>query len=228
MTSQQKISDISKVPLGVLSRVLRQAMTNGIFYEPKAGFVAHTETSRAIPQLSPLLKYQLEICLPSSVKLLQSLKQDEEAGSAGKRIPFQIAHNTDESWWVYAENSPAWMETYGQYMALITSGGAHDVSFVVEGVNWAKFGRGPIIDVSHRILDLDAGERHSHEHTGRRWGRLRRHNDRQRSSRTQGCCTRFRKSAAGRRCQDLPVIEETSVLHSSQLLRSATITEQDR
>ncbi|KAF7594578.1 hypothetical protein BBP40_008845 [Aspergillus hancockii] len=111
------------LPIDILSRILRQAMTYGAFSEPEPGHIAQTDVSREIPRLSPMLSYQLEVCLPSMVRLLDWLKdQDREHKSA-----FQIAHNTTDNWWVYACKRPELIQNYGKYMALITTGGAHDV-----------------------------------------------------------------------------------------------------
>jgi hypothetical protein len=144
MVSYERLADQCGLPEARLAKILRQAMTNGIFYEPQVGFVAHTPLSRTIPELHSLLKYQLEVCLPSSLRLLQSLKPDEGCGKSA----FQLAHGTDQTWWDYAESSESWTKTYGQYQALITSGGAHDVSYVVKGVDWDQFGEALVVDVS--------------------------------------------------------------------------------
>jgi len=146
--SQYEIAKACNLPLEILVRLLRQAMTYDVFCEPKVGYVAHTEVSRVIPAMSPVLSYQLEICLPSTLKLLESLKESQDSQSKASRSPFQIAHSTPDTWWTYAEKSPTWTQEYGKYMALITSGGAHDVSHVVNGYDWAGLGPGTVIDVS--------------------------------------------------------------------------------
>ena len=146
--SQLEIAKACNLPTDIVARLLRQAMTYGVFCEPRVGFVAHTEISRVIPALSPMLSYQLEICLPSTFKLMESLKELQESELKESRSPFQIAHSTHDTWWTYAEKSPAWTQQYGKYMALITSGGAHDLSHIVRGYDWAGLGRGTVVDVS--------------------------------------------------------------------------------
>lgn len=112
------------------------------------GFIAHTEASREIPHLSPLLSYQLEICLPSTMSLLSWMKEDGKK----HKSPFQLAHSTTDTWWGYAEKRPALTQNYGKYMALITSGGPHDVSHVVNGFSWDQLESAIVVDV--RFLDL--------------------------------------------------------------------------
>ena len=119
-------------------------MTFHVFTEPEVGFIAHTETSLEITNVAPLLSYQLDICLPSAMSLLDWVKQD---GNKHKS-PFQLAHSTTDTWWEYAEKRPALTQNYGKYMALITSGGPHDVSHVVNGFSWDQLGNAMVVDVS--------------------------------------------------------------------------------
>ena len=150
--SLHDLTQASKLPADILVRVLRQAMTYNVFREPELGFIAHTEASKLLPSLSPLLSYQLEICLPSTIKLLESLKEFQDHDSAQRRSPFQIAHSTSDTWWSYAEKFPTWTQIYGRYMALIISGGAHDVRHVINGYDWAELGCATLIDVSRSIF----------------------------------------------------------------------------
>jgi hypothetical protein len=138
------------LPAEILARVLRLAMTFDVFYEPEIGFVAHTEASLEVPKLSPLLWYQLEICWPSTLRLLDWLKLEDEDKT---KAPFQVAHSTKDSWWSYAEKRPSFIQDYGKYMAIITSGGPHDVSHVVRGFKWEQLGDGIVVDVSRTQLD---------------------------------------------------------------------------
>ncbi|KAE8341342.1 hypothetical protein BDV24DRAFT_163476 [Aspergillus arachidicola] len=131
------------LPVDILRRILRQAMTYGAFSEPEPGRIAQTDVSKEIPRLSPLLTYQLDVCLPSMVRLLDWLKDiDGEYTCA-----YQIAHDTKDTWWSSASKRPELIENYGKYMALITSGGAHDVSYVLKGFAWEKLGDAIVVDV---------------------------------------------------------------------------------
>ncbi|KNG91337.1 O-methyltransferase [Aspergillus nomiae NRRL 13137] len=131
------------LPVDILRRILRQAMTYGAFSEPEPDCVAQTDVSREIPRLSPLLTYQLDVCLPSMVRLLDWLKDSDRE----HKCPYQIAHNTEDTWWTSASKRPELIENYGKYMALITSGGAHDVSYVLKGFAWEKLGKAIVVDV---------------------------------------------------------------------------------
>ncbi|KAF5863999.1 hypothetical protein ETB97_008934 [Aspergillus alliaceus] len=138
-----EVADKCGLPTDILSRILRQAMTYGVFCELEPGYIAHTGLSQEILRLEPLLTYQLDVCLPSMVRLLDWLKDvDRDQKSA-----YQIAHNTTDTWWSSASKKPELIENYGKYMALITSGGAHDVSYVLKGFAWEEIGAGIVMDV---------------------------------------------------------------------------------
>ncbi|KAL4993776.1 S-adenosyl-L-methionine-dependent methyltransferase [Aspergillus recurvatus] len=145
-TPVTEIATKCHIPSEILLRILRQAMTYGLFWEPSVGMVAHTELSKEMIRLSPLLSYQLEVCLPSSLRLPDWLK----AAQAGKpdseyKSAFQIAHATTDTWWSYAEKRPDLIQKYGLYMALITNGGPHDVSHVVSGFAWGDLGEDAVV-----------------------------------------------------------------------------------
>ncbi|KAE8324781.1 S-adenosyl-L-methionine-dependent methyltransferase [Aspergillus sergii] len=131
------------LPVDILRRILRQAMTYGAFSEPESDCIAQTDVSKEIPRLSPLLTYQLDICLPSMVRLLDWLKDIDGEHTCA----YQIAHDTKDTWWSSASKRPELIENYGKYMALITSGGAHDVSYVLKGFAWEKLGDAIVVDV---------------------------------------------------------------------------------
>ncbi|KAE8413836.1 S-adenosyl-L-methionine-dependent methyltransferase [Aspergillus pseudocaelatus] len=141
-----RISELANkcgLPGDILQRILRQAMTYGAFSEPEPGCVAQTDVSKEIPRLSPLLTYQLDVCLPSMVRLLDWLK-----GVDGEHTcAYQIAHDTKDTWWSSASKKPELIENYGKYMALITSGGAHDVSYLLKGFDWERLGDAVVVDV---------------------------------------------------------------------------------
>lgn len=63
---------------GHLRRILRQAMTNNIFCEPRVGFVAHTAESSALVRDKGSLNwtgYTLEESFPASAKVVEATEK---------------------------------------------------------------------------------------------------------------------------------------------------------
>ncbi|KAL8731041.1 MAG: hypothetical protein Q9166_003692 [cf. Caloplaca sp. 2 TL-2023] len=144
--SYHALSQACSLSQDILTRIIRQAMTYNVFTEPQPGYIAHTETSKTIPSLSPLLNYQLEICLPSTTNLQESLEMDE------KKTAFQLAHDTNDNWWEFAKKEGGWMEEYGKYQSIITQGGAHDVCHLLNGYDWGSLGE------SVTVIDIGGGD----------------------------------------------------------------------
>ncbi|KAL8733918.1 MAG: hypothetical protein Q9181_003410 [Wetmoreana brouardii] len=132
--SYSALSHLCNLPKPILTRILRQAMTYDVFCEPQADHVAHSDMSRLIPSLGDMFNYQFEICLPSAMSLPDSLQQ---CGDKPMKIAFQLAHKTTDNWWDFASKNGNLMEEYGKYQSLISQGGAHDVSHVLNGYDWA-------------------------------------------------------------------------------------------
>ncbi|KAL8927081.1 MAG: hypothetical protein Q9208_002627 [Pyrenodesmia sp. 3 TL-2023] len=153
-TTFQALAHACSLPEDILTRILRQAMTHFIFHEPQPNHVAHTALSLVIPSQSPLLSYQLEIALPSTMNLLETLSASRVEGweGEGKKAAFQTAHNTTDNFFSYAEKTGTWMETYGQYQSLIAQGGAHDISHLLNGYNWAELGE------DAHVIDVGGGD----------------------------------------------------------------------
>lgn len=139
--STKEVAAKCGLPNNLLCRILRQAMSYGAFTEPEPENVAHTTLLKAMARMSPLLTYQLEVCLPSSLHLLSWLRTADREGSSA----FQIAHDTTDTWWDFSGTRPELLQNYGQYMALITNGGPHDVCHVVNGYAWGDLGKDAIV-----------------------------------------------------------------------------------
>ncbi|KAL9600478.1 MAG: hypothetical protein Q9219_003129 [cf. Caloplaca sp. 3 TL-2023] len=164
------------LPTDILTRIIRQAMTYSVFHEPSPGLVAHTKTSLAIPALAPLLSYQLEICLPSTMHLLPSLllqqkerqpppSSEDSPPETLPRNPFQLAHNTPLNFFAYAAKSPDLTRQYAAYQSLISppsssssnndhgaSDGPHSLSHLLAGYDWHLLPR------TTHIVDVGGGD----------------------------------------------------------------------
>ncbi|KAL9577276.1 MAG: hypothetical protein Q9212_006473 [Teloschistes hypoglaucus] len=141
--SFQELAQLCNLPSDILIRILHQSMTYNVFCEPEIGFVSHSPISKIIPSYSALLDYQFNICLPSAMHLVESLRQPR----GQNKTPFQIAQNTDDNWWEFANKNGDWMELYGRYQDLSSQGGATDVVHIVNAYDWQGLGRSTVVDI---------------------------------------------------------------------------------
>lgn len=134
-------------------RIVRQAMTNHIFIEPRPGFVAHTASSAApvrIPSIKPVMDFFAGECCPANAKLIDAMEKwgaSEEPARSGygvamglnpdddKDCVFRFAQEDGEG-----ENKGFRMKRIGAAMESIKGTGPYRVEHVQRGFDWAGLG----------------------------------------------------------------------------------------
>ena len=119
-----------------LARVLRMAMTNGIFREPSPGVIAHTAASRVLAEdedMQAWVGFNGEDILPAAGHVLQSLQAHPEATSL-TRAGFQFAFNTVDKEPMFATfgKDPTRARRMGRAMASLTGGEGYEPSYFVD------------------------------------------------------------------------------------------------
>ncbi|RMZ77384.1 hypothetical protein DV737_g4391, partial [Chaetothyriales sp. CBS 132003] len=134
----RSFSDVAKdagVDEGHLRRMLREAMTNRIFCEPRAGFVAHTAASSALIRDKGTLNclgYTMEETFPASAKVVEATKAfgaSEEPTQCG----WNLAFNTELPLFQYLSNHAERAERFGETMKALTSTDGYHVRHLVNG-----------------------------------------------------------------------------------------------
>lgn len=119
-----------------LARLLRLAMTNGIFREPSPGVIAHTAASRVLAEdddLGAWVGFNGEDIFRASGHVLQALQTYPEATSL-TRSGFQFAFNTVDKEPMFATfgKDPEWARRMGRAMASLTGGEGYEPSYFVD------------------------------------------------------------------------------------------------
>lgn len=149
----RSFSDVAKdagVDEGHLRRMLREAMTNRIFCEPRVGFVAHTAASSALIRDKGTLNwvgYTLEDSFPASAKVVEATKTfgvSEEKNHSG----WNLAFNTELPIFQYLSNHPERAERFAETMKALTSTDGYHVRHLVDGYPWEELTQGTVVDVS--------------------------------------------------------------------------------
>jgi hypothetical protein len=152
---KQEISyaDLSKkvgVDLTNLRRLVRHAMTNHIFREPKPGYVAHTSSSRLLAenlQIQAWTGFCLEDLWPpitSTVDAMDRWPGSQEPTETG----FQVANNTTDSFFEHFAKNQDRLKRYGTAMAANAASEGYKVRHVVDGYPWDTLGQATVVDVS--------------------------------------------------------------------------------
>lgn len=122
-----------------LARLLRMAMTNGIFREPSPGVIAHTAASRVLAEdenMQAWVGFNGEDIFPSAGHVLQALKAYPEATSL-TRSGFQFAFDTVDKEPMFATfgKDPNRARRMGRAMASLTGGEGYEPSYFVDVEN---------------------------------------------------------------------------------------------
>ncbi|KAK4192539.1 S-adenosyl-L-methionine-dependent methyltransferase [Podospora australis] len=155
-----------------LARLLRLAMTNGIFREPSPGVIAHTAASRALAEdtdLTAWIGFNGEDIFPAAAHVLEALKADPQATSL-TRTGFQYAFDTvdKEPMFVTFGKDPHRARRMGKAMVSLTGGEGYEPSYFVDvekgGYDFTELDKkgGTFVDVggSHGFICVDLAKRY--------------------------------------------------------------------
>ncbi|KAI1407788.1 S-adenosyl-L-methionine-dependent methyltransferase [Hypoxylon sp. FL1857] len=120
-----------------LTRLLRHAMTNRLFQEPRPGVIAHTAASRLLAEdqdLQAWVGFNTEDAYPGSAHVIDALKEFPEATSL-THTGFNFAFNTvdKEPMFVTIGKDPKRARRMAQAMSSLTGGEGYELSYLSEG-----------------------------------------------------------------------------------------------
>ncbi|KAK6541923.1 hypothetical protein TWF694_007698 [Orbilia ellipsospora] len=147
--SYAEIGEKCKVPELKIRQVLRLAMVNRLFYEPRHGYVAHTAASRLLredPLMLNWVSYNTDDLAPASLKVVDALKQFPDSGETSDTA-FALANN-NESLFQFLGARPERAKRFGQAMSAFSTGQGYAVEHLVNGYNWGKLPKdATVVDV---------------------------------------------------------------------------------
>ncbi|KIW93077.1 uncharacterized protein Z519_05682 [Cladophialophora bantiana CBS 173.52] len=162
LDGEKSFSDVAKdanVDEARLKRVLRQAMTNKIFCEPRVGFVAHTAASSALVRDQGTLNwvgYTLGESFPASTKVVEATEKwgpSEEKNHCG----WNIAFDTDLPIFQYLSSHPQRAGRFAETMKALTSTDGYHIRHLTDGYPWGDFTEGTVVDVGGSVGHMSIG-----------------------------------------------------------------------
>ncbi|KAL2269640.1 hypothetical protein VTJ83DRAFT_1824 [Remersonia thermophila] len=155
-----------------LARLLRVAMTNGIFAEPTPGFIAHTAASRVLRDdeaMQSWIGFNGEDLFAAAAHVLPALEAHPEATSL-TRAGFQFAFNTVDREPMFATfgKDPMRAKRFGRAMVSLTGGEGYEPSYFVDvekggyDLRDVDEKEGTFVDVggSHGFICVDLAKRY--------------------------------------------------------------------
>jgi O-methyltransferase domain len=143
-------------------------MTNRIFCEPSPGLVAHTSISRVLatdPSMNDWVGFSVEEMWPAASLTISALSSHSEANEPTQTGFCKANGTTDvEPMFKTFEKDPVRAKRMGGAMRSLTEGEGYEVSYLVEGYDWASLdARGAtIVDVggSHGFVCVELAKRY--------------------------------------------------------------------
>lgn len=137
-----------------LRRIIRHAMTNRIFVEPKKGFVAHNRSSRLIlesPTMSSWVGFMcsdLGLPVANVVNAMRKWPGSEESNETS----VNLTYGQDLLWFDFIQKDKEFANRYNLAMAAHGVGEGYSVQRVVEGYAWDRLPEGAtVVDVSKTL-----------------------------------------------------------------------------
>ncbi|KAF3070324.1 O-methyltransferase gsfB [Trichoderma lentiforme] len=144
----QRLSGTAILPLD-LRRLLRLAITNNTFHEPKIGSVAHNRISLLLLDDTALANwaafFTMDMMGPvaNTVAAMKKWPGSQEANETGVNITF----NHNESFFDHLQADDALARRYATMLQSHGSREGYDISYTVSGYPWARLGSSTIVDM---------------------------------------------------------------------------------
>ncbi|KAK7555287.1 S-adenosyl-L-methionine-dependent methyltransferase [Phyllosticta citricarpa] len=145
-----------------VKRIVRHAMTNRIFCEPREGYVAHTAASRVLLD-DPTMKDWVGLCtsdfFPAAARTVDAMVKwpgSQEPNQCG----FSYAWDIDVPMFVEIGKNPERAKRFGRAMQSLTGGAGYEVDYLVNGYPWDALGDAVVVDVggSHGFVPVALGK----------------------------------------------------------------------
>lgn len=147
----EQLSTATHVPQGYLGRILRYAISNGIFAEPVAGAISHSAASTALlqtPHLPNIVHFGTEFLGNILLKTPDYVLAQRENPATAPKTAFNIAYQTDKDLFQFFQQNADLTNKYHEYLAGRVNTPMWSVDRLREAWPWASKGAITVVDVS--------------------------------------------------------------------------------
>lgn len=132
-------------------RVLKLAMTNGLFKETQPGLVSHTGMSALMAQNTMSVKavvgHVIDDIYPASCKLADTMEKYPVPENPLVETPFALAYNSQVPFFDYMEKHPNRINRFHEAMRAINNTGPYSGEALAQGYDWGEWAFGTLVDV---------------------------------------------------------------------------------
>lgn len=134
----------------LLTRFVRHTMTMHVFQEPEKDYVAHTVDSKALVSeegAASMVGTVLEDLRPASLKVLDAVAK-WPSGTEPTETGFQLAYNTDESFYHWITRQPDRIERFSNHLRYLARDDKNATAQVSEAYDWSGVAaHGTMVDI---------------------------------------------------------------------------------
>lgn len=149
--SAEDLASTVGLPVDVLTRVVRYAITNGIFREPSKGKFAHSTISAYIAKhehVRDIASIATQELANMNLSLAEALTQQRMTGGKSPAAAFNVAYPDFANAFEFIRSDPGRGHRYHKYLAGRTQLPLWDVQHLARSWNWAeKIGSGTLVDL---------------------------------------------------------------------------------
>ena len=154
-TSYANVAIKLRVPESTLRSVARMAMTVNFLFETEDGKLAHSPLSAIFVEdanMETWLSYLINRSVPCMRAFTQATRKWPDP-SKGNETAYNLAMNTDLSFFDHLRENPELSAEFGKYMkSQSTVHAGASVDHLLEGLDWAALGEAKIVDVRDIFL----------------------------------------------------------------------------
>lgn len=148
--SYEDLSIVCEIEEQQLRRLVRHAITNGIFSESEKGQVAHTSTSRLLaedPRMDSWVYFTTNFFWPVTARAVDAF-QKWPGSQNPKEVGAALWAGQETSWFEVVAKADRGVESFKQSMEIVSEGEGWEDSYLVENYPWGDLKNGKVVDVS--------------------------------------------------------------------------------
>lgn len=138
-----------------IRRLIRHAITNRVFCEPREGFVAHTAASIVFTKDQQMVDWNglnNEEIFGSASKAVKAMR-DHPGSQEPTETGYSLYHCPGQPMFAYLSKDPKRAKRFGNAMSSFTGGEGYELEYLIDNYPWRELDEkgGLIVDVSIRL-----------------------------------------------------------------------------